>query len=154
MFKLAESVLQTYKDIEKVIILKKPPRFDPIRDDPLQLKPQLSSLGNALLFDLWCKSNMRNKIVIGDHQIPHLLGDSHHLVFGHPESGKYDGLHLHGSEGQATFQASILGIMRTAGLIREKDGDNLPAGRKIGPTDATGGRKPREDKGDSCRQDR
>ena len=82
MFKLAESVLQTYKYIEKVIILKKPPRFDPIKDDPLQLKPQLSSLGNALLFDLWCKSNMRNKIVKGDHQIPHLLGDPHHLVVG------------------------------------------------------------------------
>ena len=145
MFKLAESVLQTYTDIEKVIILKKPLRFDPIKDDPLQLKPQLSSLGDALLFDLWCKSSQRNKIVIGDHQIPHLLGDSHHLVYGHPESEKYDGIHLHGSEGQSTFQASILGIMRRAGLIRLKDGGPLPAGRKV--SSVAVGKKPSEGSG-------
>ena len=60
MFALAESALQTHKDLEKVIILRRPPRFDPVTGDPLQIKPQLSSLGDATLFDQWCNSSFRN----------------------------------------------------------------------------------------------
>ena len=117
MFNLAECALQTYPCLEKVIILKKPPRFDPKDVDPMELKPQLSKLGNSILFELWCNSNFKGKIIIGDHQIPHLLDDSHHQVYGHPDLDHYDGLHLHGPDGRAAFQKSILNILKTAGLV-------------------------------------
>ena len=119
---------------------------------PLHQQPGVLShtdqVAKSLLSDLtYCKSNLRNRIVIGDHQIPHLLGASHDLVFGHPETWQYDGLHLHGSEGQNTFQASILNIMRKAGLIKVKDVGNVPAGRKVNSTDAVGQSKTSEDSG-------
>ena len=143
MFALAESALQIHNDLEKVIILRRPPRFDPITSDPLQIKPQLSSLGDATLFDLWCNSSFRNQIIIGEHQIPHLLDDNHPLVYGHPQSEGYDGIHMYGPKGKSIFQASVAAIMKKAGLISEKVNKNPPAGRKVARSCSTavGGRK-------------
>ena len=113
-----------------MIILRRPPRFDPANVDPLQLKPQLSSLGNAFLFDLWCSSKFKSKIFLGDHQLPHLVDDSHHLVYGHPGHGQNDGLHMYGPEGRKTFQASVLNILRNAKLLKRS---SYPEKRKYIP---------------------
>ena len=127
IFTLAEASLHTYPQLEKVIVLKRPPRFDPLAIDPLQLKPQLSRLGDACLFDLWCNSAFKNKIFLGDHEIPHHLDDVHHMVYGNDDHPKYDGLHMYGPQGHATFQASILNILKNAGLVKSKKKKVKPA---------------------------
>jgi hypothetical protein len=131
MFRLAEGALHTYPGLEKVTILKRPPRFDPVIKDPLEIKPQLSRFGNAILFDLWCNSEFKSKIVIGDHQIPHLLDDTHCKVFGNPDLGYYDGLHMYGAEGRKAFQSSILNILKQAGLVTGKKEPNIPNGWNV-----------------------
>ena len=121
MFSIAESALHNYQTIDKVIILKRPPRFDPLSEDPPQLKPQLSSFGNAVLFDLWCNSVFKDKIVIGDHQIPHLLDNDHYKVYGDPHHSQYDGLHMYGQDGRKAFQTSCLDILDKAGLCKTRN---------------------------------
>ena len=126
MFSIAESALHSHKELEKVIILKRPPRFDKVSADPLQLKPQLSSLGNAFLFDLWCNSSYKNKIILGDHSIPHTLDDAHHLVYGHPDDPHYDGYHLRGPHGRKILQESIKCILNKAGMMKTQQQNKLP----------------------------
>ena len=116
MFSLAESALHSYPSLQKVIILRRPPRFDPITTDPLELKPQLSRLGDAILFDIWCNSPFKNQITIGDHTIPHHLDENHLKIFGNPELNHYDGLHMYGPDGRKVFMASILTILKSAGI--------------------------------------
>ena len=52
LFSLAEAALKFHPSLDKVILLKKPPRFDPISVDPMELKPQLSSMADSVLFEL------------------------------------------------------------------------------------------------------
>ena len=126
LFTLAESALYKYSSLEKVIILRRPPRFDPISVDPLELKPQLSKLGDSVLFDLWCNSSFKKKIVLGEHQIPHLLDDDHIEVFGHPNNKSYDGLHMRGQAGRQVFEKSVLNILRNAGVYKAGLNDTKP----------------------------
>ena len=44
LFSIAETALQTYPELQKVIFLRRPPRFDPVGVDPLQLKPHSLNL--------------------------------------------------------------------------------------------------------------
>ena len=129
LLSIAEAALHTSPSLEKVIILRKPPRFDLLSVDPLQLKPQLSKLGDAFLFDLWCNSDYKDKILLADHQIPHLLDDSHHNVFGHPHHQSYDGVHMHGPAGRKIFKQSVLNILSKAGIFKpqQKIHENGPA---------------------------
>ena len=116
--------LQAYPSLEKVILLRRPPRFDPISIDPLELKPQLSRFGDSVLFELWCNSSFKKKIFLGDHQLPHRLDDEHNAVFGNADQHPYDGLHMNGNAGRLVFQESILNILNGAGII------DVPEGRK------------------------
>ena len=131
LFTLAESALHKYSSLEKVIILRRPPRFDPVSMDPLELKPQLSKLGDSVLFDLWCNSSFKKKIVLGEHQIPHRMNDDHYEVFGHPSDKLYDGLHMRGHAGRQAFQESVLNILGNAGVYKDRqDKTKLPEGWK------------------------
>ena len=56
LFSIVEASLREYPHLEKVILLKRAPRFDPNDINPMNLKPQLSSLANSVYFDLWCNS--------------------------------------------------------------------------------------------------
>ena len=137
LFTLAEAALHTNPSLEKVIILRRPPRFDPVVSDPMELKPQLSRLGDAVLFDLWCESRFKEKIFLGDHQIPHQLGPDHEQVFGHPNHTAYDGIQMGGPGGRKCFQESILNILNNAGIIKLLNDtrtqireENIPSGLK------------------------
>ena len=125
LFSIAEAALQTNPSLEKVILLRRPPRFDLLAADPLQVKPQLSRLGDAILFDLWCGSTLKEKIFLGDHQIPHQMDSSHPLVFGSPGLPSYDGLHMCGPAGRETFQQSILHILAKSGLVKPPQSRNI-----------------------------
>ena len=104
--------------MQKVIILRRPPRFDPVSCDPLELKPQLSRLGDSVMFDLWCESKFKKRIHLGDHTIPHLLDGDHNRIFGNPGQGMYDGVHMLGPDGRNAYQRSILNILLSAGLLK------------------------------------
>ena len=133
LFSLAESALHKCPLLEKVVILRRPPRFDPVSSDPLELKPQLSRLGDATLFDLWCNSTFKKNIVLGEHQVPHRIDENHYEVYGHPSQSDYDGIHMRGQAGRQVFQESVLNIMKSAGLYKEGLSEtNLPEGRKPG----------------------
>ena len=125
MFSIAESALQSFPSLRKVIILRKPPRFDPAAIDPLGLKPQLSRFGDAVLFDLWCNSSFKARIIIGDHQLPHRLDEDHSRVFGDPKLCHYDGIHMYGPHGRKAFLASILNILKSAGIFSPPESHDL-----------------------------
>ena len=124
LFSLAECALETHPSLEKVILLRRPPMFDPVSTDPLELKPQLSRLGDSVFFELWCNSRFKKRIYLGDHQIPNRLDNEHNAVFGNPDQDHYDGLHMIGHAGRHVFQESILSILNGAGIFV------IPEGRK------------------------
>ena len=127
LFSIAETALQTYPELQKVILLRRPPRFDPVGVDPLQLKPQLSKLGDAFLFDLWCNSRFKNRIFLGDYLMPDPRDHHAHLqVYGHPDHVQYDGLHMSGPGGRRIFQECILNTLDKAGLISPKQKSTSP----------------------------
>ena len=105
--------------------MKAPPRFDPVSKDPMGLKPQLSSLVNASYFHFWSHSQYRDRIILGDHDIPHVLDQVHHETFGHPEHVSYDGVHLRGHRGRKVFTNSVFGMFLKAGFIRTPPGKTV-----------------------------
>ena len=122
LFCLAESALANFPSLQKVVLMKRTPRYDPIEVDPLGLKPQLSSLADSVSFGYWCESKYRDKIILGGHTIPH--GDfQHKQVFGVPGSNGYDGLHMKGPDGKQFLTQSILKVLVKANLAEQ----NLPA---------------------------
>ena len=118
LFTIAEAALESNPALKKVIILRRPPRFDPLSCDPLEVKPQLSRLGDAVIFDLWCESSYRDRIFLGDHTIPHNLGVEHSSIFGRPGDRSYDGIHMLGPDGRDTYEKSVLNILLCAGLLK------------------------------------
>ena len=46
--------------------------------------------------------------------------DSHLQVYGQPDRGRYDGIHMHGPSGRKIFQECILNTLEKAGLISPK----------------------------------
>ena len=93
-----------------------PPRFDPSTNDPMGLKPQLVHLYNSHYSQFWKQSQLRDKIVICDHNIPRSLGSDHLEVFGHPDDPHYNGVHLRGHHGQQCMTKSVLNVLSSAKL--------------------------------------
>ena len=65
MFKLAEDSASQYPGLE-VIIVSRIPRFDPISNDPAQVKSQLSLYGNSVYHNLWMDRGCPKNIKIHD----------------------------------------------------------------------------------------
>ena len=132
LFCIAEASLHEYGQLKKVVLLNRTPRFDPISSDQLKLKPQLSKLANSVFFDLWCNSKFRDRIVIGEHNLPMSQGEEHSNLYGHPlDKDMYDGVHLRGQSGRSTLSSSILEILKKAQICKEKN--IVPTGWKITP---------------------
>ena len=105
--------------LEKVVILKHIPRYDPAEVDPLQLKATLSQLFNSTLNELWVRSPYKERIHIGSHNMDcsgSILASRYRNI----KTGKYDGIHLFGSSGSKFYTLSILNILRAAGLTSEE----------------------------------
>ena len=116
LFSIAEAALQKYPSIRKVVIMKRTPRYDANRLDPLNLKPQLSSLADSVSFGVWCDSIFKDKIILGGQEIPN-GDDQHKQVFGNPDDKSYDGLHMKGPGGKSFLTNSIERVLNKAGLI-------------------------------------
>ena len=62
MITLAEDCLKKHKNLQKVVILEHPPRFDSLKEDPISLKTNLAKLANETLHNILNESSHREKI--------------------------------------------------------------------------------------------
>ena len=64
------NALHVQPSLEKVVIMKQTPRYDPAESDPLLLKPALSQLFNNTLTEQWIDCPFKDRIMIGaQHQV-------------------------------------------------------------------------------------
>ena len=104
LFNIAEDALEKNKNIKKVVILKRLPRFKRSSSDLLQIKSQLSEFGNACYDQIWQKRGGPEKIQIVEIDLK--CSESKYLkdlVFGNPVSKTYDGTHLRGAGASRHF---------------------------------------------------
>ena len=95
--------------------MKQTPRYDPVSSDPLSLKPALSELFNNILTEQWMSSTVRNKIVVGSHNLE-CSGAIQQSRYRQSKSGRFDGVHLLGNSGPKFYTLSVLNILRKAQL--------------------------------------
>ena len=124
IFNAGVSALACQPSLEKVVILKHIPRYDPSHVDPLQLKPALSQLFNTMLTELWIKSPHKDKIHIGSHNMD-CTGSIRTSRYKDIRTGKFDGIHLFGSSGSKFYTLSILNILQSVGLTSEEHNFHL-----------------------------
>ena len=110
---IAEAALENFPDLEKVILIRATPRFDPPSMDPAQLKPQLALLADSVLFGLWCESRYKDKIVLGNHDLSEWSKHNHSDIYGHSLNTGHDGVHLTGRLGRTVLTRSLLSVLRT-----------------------------------------
>ena len=114
MFSLAQTSLEQYPTLNKVVIMEHPPRFDAQNVDPTLLKHNLAKLANTTLNQLWLNSTLKDKIIIGRHSLEcHGIGRSH-LDRYESSAGRYDGVHLYGKTGVRDYTNSVKNILLLA----------------------------------------
>ena len=80
------------------------PRYDPVNVDPLCLKHALSQMFNNRISELWLKSQHKDKIFIGNHNID-CMGVIKDARYRETKTGRFDGIHLYGSSGQNSLHS-------------------------------------------------
>ena len=95
--------------------MKQIPRYDPVSSDPLSLKPALSQLFNNTLTDQWISCPLKDKLVIGNHNLDcsGAIQQSRYREF---KTGRFDGIHLMGSSGRKFYTLSVLNILKNVQL--------------------------------------
>ena len=76
----------------------------------MSMKPKLAELANATFGEMWLKSCLRDKIVIGHHKFDNNAG-AHNLRYRNIYSGKYDGVQFYGPNGRKDFTKSLMTIL-------------------------------------------
>ena len=126
-FRVAEEALEENPTLKKIVLLNRIPRFDSMNMDPLQIKHQLSNLANHEYTKLHSKSQFRERIIIGKHNIEN-SAFSREQTYGKAGFGRFDGLHMVGKNGRTAFTNSLENILVDADIIKPKI-SNHPAGR-------------------------
>ena len=119
LFQTATNALSGSSTLEKVVIMKQTPRYDPLTLDPLSLKPALSELYNNTLTQEWMDSDYKHKIHIGNHNND-CNGAIREARYRETRTGKYDGIHLYGSSGRKAYTKSVLNILKDARVTTEE----------------------------------
>ena len=101
---------------EKIIILKQTPRFDTTTTTRPGLKQNLSKLYNDTLNTLAAKSDHKEKLVIGNHDLD-CSGGVLLARYKDNKSGKFDGVHMYGPSGQKAYTNSVMKILSSAQLV-------------------------------------
>ena len=112
LFTSVSNALNSNQKIQKAIILKQTPRYDPTSADPQSTKAALAQLYNDTLDQLYLCSSLKNKICIGSHDLECSGGVRYSR---YRKIGKYDGLHFYGSSGRKAYTESVLNILRSIG---------------------------------------
>ena len=115
LFQTAVNALSGSSNLNKVVIMKQTPRYDPLSEDPLSLKPALSLLYNNIITEEWMTCEYKDKIYIGSHNID-CTGAIREARYRETKSGKFDGLHLWGASGRKIYTLSVLNILRSANV--------------------------------------
>ena len=106
----AENAINCHPQLQKVVITEHAPRFDANDMDPTGLKPKLAKYANSVFTQLWHSSALKTKIAIGRHSLD-CGGDQLAARFRDERTGRYDGVHMYGSQGFKTFTDSMLQII-------------------------------------------
>ena len=95
-----------------VIIVKRPPRFDRASKDISGIKSQLSKFSNHVYDQLWLKNGSPSRIHIVELELgcenSQYLKD---IIYGQPQSPKYDGIHLVGNAASRHFTYRAVQVM-------------------------------------------
>ena len=108
--------LEHQPSLKSVVFLKQTPRYDPVDVDPLSIKAGLAHLFNNTLMNLWMNSSMREKIVVGTHNID-CSGAIQAARYRHTQTGRFDGVHLYGSSGSKAYTLSLVNILKAAKVV-------------------------------------
>ena len=114
-FQVGENALSNFSSLEKVVLLKQVPRYDPVDVDLLSIKPALAQLYNNTITDQWMNSKFKENIILGSHNID-CTGAIKESRYRETKSGKFDGIHLFGSSGCKAYTLSVLNILNMAQL--------------------------------------
>ena len=117
MFTEVSNALNKNPGLKKAIILKHIPRYDSKRNDPHSLKASLSKLYNDTLVQNWLESNLKDRILIGNHDLD-CQGAVLNSRYRNLQKNLYDGVHMYGSSGKKAYAESILNILRKVELVR------------------------------------
>ena len=108
---------------QQVLVLEHTPRHD----DPA--KSELASLANKTLHSARNESEFSENIMIGTHSGLRVDGMEKRRRFTndgsnghsrHVRNGAYDGLHMYSQAGAEAFTASLINILKEAGLVRKE----------------------------------
>jgi hypothetical protein len=114
IFNVAVEALENNTDLEKVVIIDRAPRIDTPQSDPYGLKSQLSEFGNKVFRELLEQSDLKNRILIGEHNLDKIPRNE---LFGETDQRKYDGIHLSGKSGRFYYTRSLCQILQKAGIL-------------------------------------
>ena len=115
LFQSGINALASSKSLEKVVIMKQIPRYDPVQSDPSSLKPVLSELYNKTITDSWMDCQYKDKIIIGNYNID-CTGAIREARYRETKTNRFDGIHMYGSSGKKAYTLSVLNILKTAQL--------------------------------------
>ena len=121
LFSAAVSALELQPSIQKIVIMNQTPRYDEAKSDPMALKPALAQLYNSTLVESWIECIVRDKIVLGVHNLD-CIGGIREARYRDIKNRKYDGVHMYGPSGRKAYTISVLDIMKSAELLDNKDG--------------------------------
>ena len=115
LFTTVCNALNSNPNLEKVILMKQVPRYDPISTDPHSIKAAISQLYNDTLMKLWLGSPLKHRLTIGSHSLECSGGvrDSRYRYM-----ERFDGIHLLGPSGRKAYTESVLRIIRSGGHIQ------------------------------------
>ena len=85
--------------------------------DPLALKPELAEYANTLYRQLWFESNLKNKIMVGKHNLKCSEEARLQRFTGPGRKGlrdKYDGVHMYSLEGKVWYTDNVLSILSSS----------------------------------------
>ena len=120
LFSVAVSSVEVQPSLKKVVIMNQTPRYDEPTNDPLSLKPALAQLFNNTLAESWLESPMKDRIIIGIHNLE-CTGGVKQARYRNLKYRKYDGVHLYGPSGRKAYSVSVLNILKTANLLDETE---------------------------------
>jgi hypothetical protein len=111
MFTAAQNAISRHPKLQKVVIMEHAPRFDVFETDPMGIKPKLAKLANSTFDDMWSRSSMKDKIIIGKHSLDR-GGNNIAAMYRDSWTGKYDGVHMYSSQGKEAYTRSVLNIIK------------------------------------------
>ena len=113
----AEEASKNNPNLRKIIVAKQIPRYDSFNTNPPGLKTSLSYIFNSALVDLAASSDLKEKLIIGDHTLD-CEGAVREARYKNSRTGRYNSVHLFGPSGVKAYTESILKIFKSANLIK------------------------------------